>query len=121
MSIQIHDELNSALFDGETLKEDVRQAMLNSVDLYQDTLPIKLDVLDIQFVGSNASYNYHDGSDIDLDIVINYDDLDSSTDILNALFGSKKLLFNADYEIKIKGYPVEIYVCDVNNSSLVTE
>ena len=55
-----------------------------------------------------------------MDIVINYDDLDSSSDILNALFGSKKLLFNEDYSITIKGHPVEIYVCDVNNTSAVS-
>lgn len=119
-SFEIHDTLNKKLFDGDKLKPEVRQAMLDSVELYQDTLPIALDVLDIQFVGSNASYNYHQASDIDLDIVINYDDLDSSSDILNALFGSKKLLFNSDYGIQIKGHPVEIYVCDVNNVSAVS-
>ena len=119
-AIEIHDSLNEKLFDGDRLKPDVRKAMLDSIQLYQDTLPINLDILDVQFVGSNASYNYHKDSDIDLDIVINYDDLDSSSDILNALFGSKKLLFNEDYSITIKGHPVEIYVCDVNNTSAVS-
>jgi len=59
-SYEIHEQLNKKIFDGEKLKPEVREKILDIVDEFIDNLWIKIDVLDIQLLGSNASYNYTD-------------------------------------------------------------
>lgn len=109
-NLEVHKELNQKLFSGDKLKEEVRERALDIVDFFINELPIHIDVLDIIMVGSNAAYTYSENSDFDLHIVTNFEFLESSEEILRALFDSEKSRFKNNYEITIKGYPVELYV-----------
>ena len=117
-SFELHNELNPKLFKNEKLKPDIRQRILDIVDEFINTLWIKIDVLDIQLLGSNASYNYTDYSDLDIHIVTNFELLDASQEIVNALFSLEKTNFNRNYDIFIKQIPVELYIEDVNSGAV---
>ena len=113
-SFELHDELNPKLWGkNDKLLPEVRDRLLLIVDQFKDSLEIGLSIIDSRIVGSNASFNYTDASDIDLHLVVNYSLLDASPEILQALFNALKTKFNSDYDITIKGIPVEIYVEDV--------
>ncbi len=111
--IEKHEELNPKLFDGDKLKPEVREKMLAIVDEFTAGLEekqIELEVEDILFLGSNASYNYTKDSDIDLHIVVDADKLDCSKEIAEALYSAFRTIFNKSIEIDFYGIPVELYV-----------
>ena len=73
--IQIHDTLNPKIWNVTTkqLLPDVRNKIIDIVDHFEDYIEVPIEIVDIQIVGSNASYNYTDKSDIDVHIIANYD------------------------------------------------
>jgi len=85
---------------------------------FKEYLELPINILDIRIVGSNASYNYTDTSDIDIHLVVNFDELSNNNDLIQVLFNSKKKLFNDTYDITIKGLEAEIYVEDVETSAI---
>ena len=121
-SIERHETLNSKLFDeNNKLKEDVREALLNVKDEFLKDVSenkVPLRVIDIWLVGSNASFNYTDKSDIDLHIIANLDDVCEDTCLLQILYNYVKASFNKRHDISIKGSPVEVYIQDVNSNSV---
>lgn len=112
--IQKHDKLNPKLFDSDKkLKRKVRNKMLEIVEEFINYLKesdVKLDILDILFIGSNASYNYTDKSDIDLHIVADSKTLDCPEELSGALYGAYRSLFNKALEIEFYNIPVELYI-----------
>ncbi len=111
--IEKHEELNPKLFNGNKLKPEVKEKMLAIVDEFTTGLEEKqigLEIEDILFLGSNASYNYTKDSDIDLHIVVSADKLDCSKEIADALYGAFRTIFNKNIEIDFYGIPVELYV-----------
>ena len=110
-----HEQLNDKLFSNEKLKKDVRDKLLEIVEEFKDYIDVDIKVLDVLLVGSNASYNYTDNSDIDLHIVTNFDYMEDTTSVISQiLFNLERSLFNKAYDISIKDIPVEVYVEDVN-------
>ena len=112
-SIEKHDELNQDLFDGEDLKPEVKDKLLEIVDKFKDNLKesdIELEIIDILFVGSNASYNYTDDSDIDLHIVADTSIYDDKEDLATKLYEAYKRIFNSKYDPLIYDHEVEVYV-----------
>ena len=118
-SFVVHSTLNPDLFDSSnTMYPEVRDALINIADYFLvDYLDFPIPVLDIRVVGSNASYNYNDTSDIDLHIVTNFEQLTSCPEIIEKLFQSEKSRFNKDYDILVKGREVEVYVEDVKSGA----
>ncbi len=107
--------LNPLLFNNQNLiYGKVRKKLLQIVDEFVETLKIKIKIKDIIVVGSIVGYNYHSKSDIDLHIIVDYNDINidgkSSKEILDELFFSKKRLWDEKRKIFIKGIPVELYI-----------
>ena len=111
--MEIHDTLNPRLFSGEQLKPEVRERILKIVDAFVDDMEIKPDVLDVQLVGSNVSYNYTPNSDLDVHLVVNFEMMNADRTLVQALFNAEKSWFNKNHDITIKGVNVELYVEDV--------
>lgn len=109
-------ELNPKLWEDKKLKEDVREAIIDIVSEFMDNLIIPVEILDVRVVGSNASYNYTEHSDLDVHIISNLEIVGSPTEIVQALYNSERSNFNRTHNIKIKGIDVELYVEDVNSS-----
>ena len=109
-NIEKHDFLNPILWQkNNTLKPQVRNKLLQIVDefiKYFDENKINFDIKDIILVGSNCSYNYTKGSDLDIHLCIK--DIVSAD--LEKLYNAYKSLFNTKHTITIYGIPVEIYI-----------
>lgn len=118
--IELHDALNPKLWDGDILKEDVKFKLIDIVNKYIEESEIltQEDVIDVEIVGSNASYNYTADSDLDLHLVVNMQDVTCDPALMQLACNSEKSLFNKRYDLSIHGIPVEIYVEDVNASTV---
>ena len=100
--------LNQNLFDGEELKEDVKQALLEIADKFKASLKLPFEPVDIYFTGSCANYNYNENSDIDLHLVFDFEKAGINAEILSEYLKAAKKVFNDKYNITIKGLPVEV-------------
>lgn len=112
--LEKHDELNPDLFDENSeLKPEVKDKLLEIADKFKENLEndaIELDIKDILFVGSNASYNYNDMSDIDLHILADLSVYKGKEDLAEKLYQAYKTLWNNKYDPTIYGHEVEVYV-----------
>lgn len=117
--IEIHKKLNPLIWqEDNSLLPEVKESLLNIVKEFKQYCDIPISIIDAIIVGSNASFNYTSYSDIDLHIIVNFDLFNSSKEVLIALFSAEKTSFNKEYNIKIHGIDVEVYVEDVNTSAV---
>lgn len=76
---------------------------------------------DVLFIGSLASYNYSEYSDVDLHILVDLSVLnldESEKNLLTKYFWFKKDAWNKKHEdLTIKGYDVELYVQDISEKN----
>lgn len=114
-SLEKHDTLNQAIWDGDNLKEDVKGAIREIVQKYVEDSEILCmnDIIDIELLGSNASYNYTQYSDLDIHLVVNMEALSSDPTLVQIACNAEKALFNKAYSFMVKGVEVELYVEDV--------
>lgn len=114
---EIHDTLNPVLWDTTTkqLLPEVRDKIIEIVEAFEDNLKVPVEICDIQLVGSNCSYNYTDKSDLDVHIIANFDIVDIPREVLENIYNIKKSEFNKNYDIKIHGVEVEMYIQDINS------
>jgi len=108
MEGQTHEELNQELFDGKTLKSDVRDALLDIANTFKANLKLDIEPIDIYFTGSEANYNYNDNSDIDLHLVYDFENAGMNAELLSKYLQTAKKVFNNQHDITIKGLPVEV-------------
>lgn len=118
--IQIYNELNPKIWDkNNKLYPQVRAKINEIVDAFIDYVEIPLKIVDVHILGSNASYNYTDNSDLDVHIITNFDMIKPDcSEILQAYYNTERASFNSTYDIKIKGIDVEIYVEDIKASTI---
>lgn len=88
-----------------------------------DTLKINIPIKDIIFTGSLANYTWSEYSDIDLHVVIDFDEVKKTmkpnneydkVEFVDEYFTGKKELWNQSHDIKIYGFEVEVYVQNIN-------
>lgn len=119
-NFKINKELNQDLFDGDRLKEEVKERLIEIADTFVNNIrekKIPVKVYDYWLVGSNASYNYTDKSDIDVHVIV---DMDINVDsyLLRLLYDYIKSSFNDKFDIKVKGHEVELYLEDIKTSAV---
>ena len=115
-SIIVNKTLNKKLFDSnDKLYPQVRDKIIAIVNEFIKFSDIDIPVVDIQLVGSNASFNYSPTSDIDIHIITNFEQITASPEIIQALYNAKKTQFNDKFDIKLRGIEVELYVQDINS------
>ena len=116
-ALEVHDDLNPVLWDDMELKDDVKSKLLEIANTFIEGLDFPINVADIRFLGSNASYNYNEHSDIDLHIITNFDLVNIDKDMLQTLYNACKNSFNSNHNITIKGIPVELYIEDMKSNN----
>lgn len=113
-----NETLNPKIWNEDmTLRNGVEEAIRNVVDQFiLDLGTATPEVVDIRLVGSNASYNYNEHSDIDVHIVMNFETIPYDQKIMKLYLTSARNKFNQYYSMKIKGLPVEISIEDMNSN-----
>lgn len=113
-SFEVQPNLNPKIFDSDShMHEDVRRRLLMIADDFFETLAINwVDIDDIILTGSLSNYNWSKFSDVDLHILLDFEEVDENEELVKEYFTSKKNLWNDKHDITIKGYDVEVYVQD---------
>lgn len=116
---RIHDTLNPKIWDkNNNILPEVSDKLIDIVKEFTSNIEVQMNIADIHIVGSNASYNYTENSDLDVHIVTNFELYECDTTILQAYFNSAKTAFNKNYDISIRGIDVEVYVEDIGVSTI---
>lgn len=109
-------ELEPRIWVNGKLNSRVRLRLMDIADDFFDTLEVDwVKPKDVILTGSLANYNYSKYSDFDLHLIIDFEEVDDRVNFVKDYFDAKKKLWNEQHEdLKIYGYPVEVYVQDAN-------
>jgi hypothetical protein len=116
-SFKPQKELNPKIWIGSgkniKMNPEVREKLLEIANQFIDFVGTDILITDIIMIGSLVNYNWSKYSDIDLHIVLNYNQFPSNAkDLYVEYFDLKKIVFNQKHDIKIFGYDVECFVQD---------
>ena len=121
-SFKIKDSLNSDIWIQDELNPEVRAKLIQvALDFFKDLdLPENVKIKDIIFTGSLANFNWSKYSDIDLHIVLDFNDFKSEPKMVEDYFYAQKSIWNQEHDITVFDYPVELYVQDINAKLIAT-
>lgn len=106
--VEIHPTLNDKIWDKNELKPEVKTTLKDIADNFIKFLGVDAkNVKDIIFTGSNANFNYHSGSDIDIHIELDVSNIKCIN--IDDFLKTKKTLWNEQHDITVYGYDVELY------------
>ena len=110
LSDQIFEEQKKGHF---VMREDIRKKLLEISDDFVESFGVDFFIHDVVLTGSLANYNWSQYSDVDLHIIIDFDETEYPMDLVKEFFDAKERVWNEKHEIKIKGFDVEVYVQDL--------
>jgi cytidyltransferase-like protein len=101
--------LNPVVFNGLEIKPKVKEVLLKIADEFWNSLELDIDYDDVLLLGSSANYNWTPYSDVDLHILVDFDEFEDPK-IAKKYFDSAKSRFNDAHNLKIKNNDIEVYV-----------
>lgn len=112
-------ELHPRFWVNDKLNSRVRLRLLDIADDFMKEVAVDwVKPEDIVFTGSLANYNWSKHSDIDLHIMVDYKKVFKKTEFVEDYFSAKKDLWADEHpNLKIYGFPVEVYVEDTHNDN----
>jgi murein DD-endopeptidase MepM/ murein hydrolase activator NlpD len=115
-SFKQQGDLNSKIWSkskGQEYKMDpkVRSRLLEISYEFVSFLDVNIIVSDIIMTGSLSNFNWSKYSDVDLHILVDFDQFsEQELPLYEELFRLKKTIYNDKHNITIYGYDVEVYV-----------
>jgi len=109
----IKDVLHPKFWIDGDLNANVKRKLIKIVKDVAKELNLQDKIKDIVITGSLASYNWHNMSDIDLHIMLDFADVDENVELVGKYLNSQKTLWNKNHTIMINGHEVEIYFQDL--------
>lgn len=94
------------------LNSIVARKLMQIADEVIKSLDLDEEVKDIIITGSIASYNWHEMSDIDLHILLDFEKIDDNFDLVKRMLDQTRINWNKKHNIKIAGKEVELYFQD---------
>ena len=121
-SFKIKDTLSPDIWPDGNLSPKIKTQLVRiAKDFIKELKPkTPIRIKDILFTGSLANYNWSKFSDIDMHILVDFNDLDANKDIAKEYFDAQKNLWNQKHDITVFNYPVELYVQDVKEKLVAT-
>lgn len=118
-SFEVQDELNPKFWVNNKINSRVRLRLMDIADEFIDTLAVDwVKPEDIVLTGSIANYNWSKYSDVDVHILIDFKKVWNKKEFVQDYFDSKKALWSQEHgDLKIYGFPVEMYVEDSNEKN----
>ena len=103
------DSLYPKFWKNNNLNPLVARKLMQIADDIIKSLDLGVDVEDIIITGSIASYNWHELSDIDLHIMLDYEKIDDNFDLVKRMLDQIRINWNKKHNIIIGGKEVELY------------
>ena len=86
-----------------------RKLMLIADEIIKSLNFLNQEVEDVVITGSIASYNWHEMSDIDLHIMLDFNKIDDNFDLVKRMLDQTRINWNKKHDIRIAGKEVELY------------
>lgn len=113
-SFKVHPNLNGEVWiDSDTIEESIQKELKEIADEFWKELDIDLELLDIYFTGSLATFSYSRYSDFDIHLVVDFQE-SKDPDIMKRYCDQFRFNWNKKHNILVKGFEVELYVQDKN-------
>ena len=113
-SFKVQKELNPDIWlmddEGYKMRPEIRDSLLKIVEDYEDFVDIDIDIEDVTLTGSLSNFNWSEFSDVDLHILVDFDD--PSESIEKKYLDSRRVIWNSVRDVNVKGFESEIYVQD---------
>ena len=121
-SFIVKNELNPKFWsENNELDDKIRTKLLKIAMDFFDSLELEdVEIDDITLTGSISNYNWSDFSDIDLHILVDFNEINAEKEFLVDYFRAKQSVWNKRHQIMIRGHEVEIYVQDTNEAHAAT-
>ena len=113
LGFEQHNTLNPLLWRNDSLIPEVKSALLNITQDFVEYVDVPFTIKDIIITGSQVGYYYTKHSDLDLHLIVDFNDVNCDKEAAE-LFDTKRLLYKKQYDISIHGVPVEVYIEDLN-------
>lgn len=115
-SFKVKKELQPKIWKDNMINSRVRLRLLDIAEEFIDFINVPwVKPKDIILTGSLANYNWSKYSDFDVHILMDFKKVDERVNFVKEYFDSKKTLWNEQHSnLKIYGFPVELYVQDIN-------
>lgn len=114
-TIKFNDTLSPVLWSNNILLPEVRNVLLKNAKNFIEYCDLDfLHFNDIVLVGSMANYNYNDYSDIDVHIIMDFNQISENRTFVSNFFKLKKKLWSEQLTTQIKGQDIEMYIQDIN-------
>ena len=104
--------LQPAYWNNMVLNTEIESQLLKIATDIVDQLELQSSVEDIVITGSMAGYNWHDLSDVDVHILLDFSKIDDNVDLVKKYLDNRRMNWNKAHKIMIKGHEVEIYFQD---------
>jgi len=88
--------------------EEVANKLIYIAKKMYKKLNLNAEIKDIILIGSIANYNWHEKSDLDVHIILNYEDISYDEDLVSMYLDLVRKEWNAQHSIKIEGVPLEL-------------
>ena len=104
--------------DEDTLDSRVRLKLLDIADDFWEFVNLTwVEPKGIIITGSICNFNWSKFSDIDLHLIVDFNEIDEKTEFVKQYLDSKKNEWNTEHEgLKIMGFPVELFVQNINDN-----
>lgn len=121
-SFQLKNSLNTDIWPSNKLNPEIRTKLIKIAQGFIKDLeiPTQAIIKDIIFTGSLANFNWSKFSDIDLHIVLDFNQFDAEPKFVEDYFYAQKSIWNQEHDIEVYGFPIELYVQNVNAKLVAT-
>jgi hypothetical protein len=97
--------------DDYKMRSEIRDNLLEITYDFIDSLNVDIVFSDIVMTGSLSNYNWSKYSDVDIHIIVNYNQFQKEIhELYDELFRMKKTLYGLKHDVTIYGYDVELFV-----------
>jgi hypothetical protein len=116
-SFEPKDSLSDQIFEGSdgkfSMRDDIRKRLVEISNDFIESFGVEFFIHDVTLTGSLSNYNWSRYSDVDLHIIIDFDETEYPMNLVKEFFDAKERVWNEKHDIKIKGFDVEVYVQDL--------
>tara|TARA_S200002703_G_scaffold96863_2_gene83693 strand:- start:3435 stop:4175 length:741 start_codon:yes stop_codon:yes gene_type:complete len=114
--------LEPKVWKDDKLDPRVRKILMRVADNFIKGWKLKKSpkIKDIRFTGSLANYNWSKFSDIDLHVIVDFDEVNKDTNLVDRFFSFAKYNWNKQHDIKVGPYEIEVYVEDEDEDHTAT-
>jgi len=112
--IAYQKELCPQLWEGDILIERIENKLLRIARDFYEELKLNTEISDIQLTGSISSFSYNKYSDIDVHILIDFEDINEDVALVKKAIDGQRFMWNLRHNIVIQEHDVELYVQDAN-------